>query len=520
MHEHNRNEDGQEEIKLSIPVLRTESICKSFSGVNANDQISIEIKRGEIHCLLGENGAGKSTLAKILYGEYQPDQGSIFVRGKQVRFSSPKDAIDMGIGMVHQHFVLAPPMTVLENVVVGTDFRNTNMRLAAERIIKLCEDYQVDIDISSPIRQLSVGQQQWVEILKALYLGIDILILDEPTAVLTPQESISLFNKLRAMAEEGLSIIFISHKLEEVMNNSDRITVLRRGAVSAQVNTRDVTIPKLAEMMVGRPIKLKLDKETIPPGAPLLEIKSLSTFGDERVVSLNNISLDVNAFEIVGLAGVAGNGQQELFDVISRVASQHQGNLLLNGENINSLGVKEVSRRGLAMIPPDRIKQALLMGFSVKDNLILGRHTEAPFFVPPMLRDKSIEAYANTQIEDYSIYTTGPNQMAKDLSGGNLQKIILARVLGENVKVVMASSPTRGLDVGAMEYVHNRLLELRKSGVGILLISEDLDEIFNLSDRIAVIFEGQLAGIFDSNKVSKSEIGLRMAGVTENEGHK
>ena len=497
------------------PVLQIEGLSKSFNQFFANKDISFEVHRGEVHCLLGENGAGKSTLAKCIYGSYKADSGTIRVKGKEVEIDSPKDAIDLKIGMVHQHFVLVPPMTALENIVVGTDRRKIilDLKNARRRIESICEKYELDINLDSRIDDLSVGQQQWVEILKALYVGVDILILDEPTAVLTPQETEKLFKILRQMTSEGISIILITHKLYEVMDISNHVTVLRKGRVVALCDTRDVSRQELARLMVGRDVVFRVPKKEMKPGGVIFSLKDLHAVRDNGVDALVDFSLDLQRGEILGLAGVGGNGQDELFDVIVGVRKSIRGDVLLDGQNIKHLSPSERSNSGIASIPPDRIKQGLLMDFTIKDNLILGFQYTSRFMKNFLLNENKIKEFADQSIQAFKIATSGPEQIAKELSGGNLQKVILARELSHKVAVVVASSPTRGLDVGATQYVHERLIELRDKGVGILLISEDLDEILNVSDRIAVIYKGQIMGIMSAAETDRESIGLLMAGI-------
>ena len=498
-------------------VLRVESLRKSFHHVNANDDVSIETRKGEVHCLLGENGAGKSTLAKCIYGAYRPDSGKIFVRCQEVTISSPKDAIGLKIGMVHQHFVLVPPMTALENIVVGTKTPTMllDLKTARSKIQNLCDNYQLDINLDKRVDDLSVGQQQWVEILKALFVGVDILILDEPTAALTPQETEKLFKILKQMTSEGLSIILITHKLYEVMSIADRVTVMRQGKVVAVRDTSDVTKEELARLMVGREVIFRVVKDEVAAGEVVFSINNVRTLRDNGTDALSDFSLEVRKNEILGLAGVGGNGQDELFDTIIGVRKALEGDVLLNNTSILPLTPGERINRGLASIPPDRIRQGLLMGFNIGDNLILGFQYSPRFRSGIFTSEKKVQEFALKSIRDYDIATAGPDQIAKELSGGNLQKVILARELSHEIDFVVASCPTRGLDVGAMQYVHERLVELRDEGVGILLISEDLDEIMNVSDRIAVIYKGQVMGVFDAEEIKREEIGLLMAGIRD-----
>jgi simple sugar transport system ATP-binding protein len=496
-------------------LLKTEHLTKRFPQVVANDDISFEINKGEIHCLLGENGAGKSTLAEMLYGAYKPDAGSIYFKGQPIDLSSPKDAIELGIGMVHQHFVLIPPLSAVENIIIGTKSAGVWLDLsqATRKLQSLCDNYGVDLNLSTEIAQLSVGEQQWVEILKALYGGVELLILDEPTAVLTPQESEKLFAILKKMREDGLSIIFITHKLKEVMAVSDRVTVLRRGQWIRTVDTSTVTKEDLAELMVGREVIFQSERETVAAGETLLAVKDLYAQNDKGRAALQGISFQLHRTEILGLAGVSGNGQRELFDVLVGVRTATAGQILFDGQEVTNHSATYMARHGIASVPEDRIHQGLVMDFRVDENLILGLQRSDQFSRWSFLNQPRIESFAQEMVDDYDIATPSIRQTTKVLSGGNLQKVILARELSQEPKCLIVSQPTRGLDVGAAEYVRQRLLEQRDRGAGILLISEDLDEIFNLATRIAVIFKGQIVGILTTTEATLEAVGLLMAGV-------
>ena len=498
-------------------LLSVKNQTKRFPHVLANDNISFDVLEGEIHCLLGENGAGKSTLAECLYGAYQPDSGEIVFKGSPIQLHSPKDAIEAGIGMVHQHFVLAPPMTVLENIVIGTQKAGILLDLAGARqkLQDLSVAYDLLLDLNARVSTLSVSQQQWVEILKALYIGVDLLILDEPTAVLTPQEIEKLFNILRRMRSDGISIILITHKFNEVMGVSDRITILRKGKHIATVNTADVTQKELAVMMVGRDVNFRVRKESMCKGDSVLRMENVCLEGKGQEETLTDVSFCLCGSEILGVAGVGGNGQRALFDVITGVKKPTSGKIWMGQEDVSRYSPRQKMRTGLASIPEDRIQEGLLMDFSIAENMILGRQWEAPFRSGPFLSGSAMEKFAQQSIREFDIATDSPDQVVHVLSGGNLQKVILARELAADPRCVLASQPTRGLDVGAIEYVHSRLLALRKNGAGILLISEDLDEIFNLADRIAVMYKGQVMGIFDAQEITREEIGLLMAGICE-----
>lgn len=498
-------------------ILEVRGLYKIFGDFVANHDIGFDLKQGEIHCLLGENGAGKSTFAKCLYGAYRPDSGTIEVNCNEVHFHSPRDAIHHGIGMVHQHFVLVPTLSVVENIVVGVEKPgiSTGLKEAAVKIEELCAKFGVELDPYAIVSTLSVGEQQWVEILKTLFSGVEILILDEPTAALTPQESEQLFSIIKQMTADGTSVIFITHKLNEVMAVSDRTTIFRKSKMIGTVNTAETNKKELAALMVGRGVHFEVEKDTLEAGETILKIDDLRILNDKKREALKGINLEVRKNEILGIAGVGGNGQVELFDALVGVNSAASGQIQLAGENITNLKPQKIADKGLASIPSDRLVQGLLLEFTVAENLMLGSQWKAPFNNNLILSDKQIETNAVNKIAEYDIATSGPEQMAGQLSGGNLQKIILARELSRDIQCVIANCPTRGLDVGAIEYVHKRLVELRDEGIGVLLISEDLDEIFNVADRIAVIFHGEIMGEFQTSEVSREQIGLLMAGVKE-----
>lgn len=507
------------DMEKSEPLLRTVKLTKRFGSVIANKEVSIEINPGEIHCFLGENGAGKTTLSECIYGFYSPESGDIYFNGKRVDIKSPSDAIDLGIGMVHQHFILVRPLSVIENIIVGTDAAHVflNLSEASKKLEKLCSAYDLCLDLSARIWQLSVAEQQWVEILKALFGGVKLLILDEPTAVLTPQESEKLFVILRKMKQEGLSILFITHKLNEVIEVSDRVTVLRKGEKVATVNTADVTRADLARMMVGREVVFRLNKPEVTIGEPVLEVKNLCANNDRRQEALRNLSLNVKAGEIVGIAGVTGNGQKELFESIVGVRPTSSGEIILSGTDITHASVASIASMGLASmgmasIPEDRLKEGVVPDFSISENLILGLHKFRFFkFHGCFLDSREVEHFADNCIKDFDITTPSSKQPIRNLSGGNIQKVVLARELSGNPICLIADMPTRGLDVGAIEYVHNRLLMQCEKGTGILLFSDDLDEIMNLADRILVIFKGSIVADLPTT-ASREEIGLLMAG--------
>ena len=497
------------------PILRTVNLTKRFGEVVANDAITLDIKPGEIHCLLGENGAGKTTVAECIYGFYHPDGGEIFFNGERVKINSPNDAIRLGIGMVHQHFVLIRPMSVIENIVVGTDAARVFLDLteATQRLEQLCADYDVSLDLNAKIWQLCVGEQQWVEILKALFSGVKLLILDEPTAVLTPQEADKLFVILQQMKQEGLSILFITHKLREVMEVSDRVTVFRKGKKVATVNTADMTQADLAKMMVGRDVVFRVSKQKVEIGKPVLEVKDLKVLNDREQDTLCGVSLEVREKEIVGIAGVSGNGQRELFEAIVGTRHVEKGKIILSGKDVTNKSPRTIADNGVAHIPDDRLEEGLVPDFTVSENLMLGLHKNRFFkYNGALLDTQELDTFAAESIRDYEIATPSARLRTRSLSGGNLQKVIIARELSVNPRVLIANQPSRGLDVGAIEYVHKRMLNQREQGTGILMFSEDLDEIITLADRILVIFKGEIVGELDANQANREEIGLLMAG--------
>lgn len=497
-------------------ILKTDKLTKTFgTSVVANDAVSFDVRKGEIHCLLGENGAGKSTLAECLYGYYKPDSGDIYYKGKKVTFASPSEAIAQGIGMVHQHFQLVEPLSVIENIIVGTDTAGTiklDLRRAEQKVKSLCDQYNIDLNLRAKIWQLAVGQQQWVEIFKALYLGAEVLILDEPTAVLTPQESEILFNVIKQMTADGMSIILISHKLNEVMQ-SDHVTILRKGKCIGTVVTAESSKEALVNMMVGRDVNFSIKKDVIEQGDIVLEIKDLRAVGWAKgLESLKGINLTVRKGEILGIAGVAGNGQKELFETLVGMREASDGSVLLDGEDITNQSPATIMQKGIGHIPDDRYRVGLVPDFSIADNLVLGAHNESTFSAGLFLNYKKINEFAKQAVAEYEIVTPSINTPVKSLSGGNAQKVILSRELSQCSKVLLANQPTRGLDVGAIEYVQNALLAKRKEGYGIILASEDLEELISISDRVAVIHGGEIMGVFDSSEADIKTIGLLMAG--------
>jgi simple sugar transport system ATP-binding protein len=509
------------EKQIHIEHLELVNIVKRFPGVLANDCINFDVRAGEMHALLGENGAGKSTLMRVLYGLYRPDQGEIRINGHPVHIGSPLDAIRLGIGMIHQHFMLVPSLTVAENVALGLPSSRgplTDLDRVSKRIEELAEAYGLKVDPGACIWQLAVGQQQRVEILKALYRGADLLILDEPTAVLTPQEVDELFVTLRQMKLEGHALIFISHKLHEVVNISDRVTVLRDGCVVNTLLTSSATKESLAEMMVGREIVMQLERPVVERGKTRLALQDIWADSDRGTPALRGVTLDVQAGEILGLAGVSGNGQRELAQVITGLRPMKSGRVTLDGQDASGKAPVELLERGISYIPEERMKDGMIREFSVAENIILREHTKRPYSRMSFFDFKAIANRSKELTRNYNVKTPTIETPAKNLSGGNIQKIILARELSRQPKVLIAAQPTRGLDIGATEYVHQRLIEQRGEGTATLLISEDLDEILALSDRIAVIYEGQIMDVVKREDATAEGLGLLMAGVkTEKE---
>lgn len=497
-------------------VIEMKGIVKRFPGVIANDQVNFDLSRGEVHALLGENGAGKSTLMNILAGLYRQDGGTLEVNGKPEIFSSPKDAIDAGIGMVHQHFMLVPSMSVTENILLGLDEPRFRMNLTQynRKIREMADQYGLHVDPAAKIWQLSVGEQQRVEILKMLYRGADILIMDEPTAVLAPSEIEELFNTLRSMTSQGKSIIFISHKLNEVKDISDRVTVLRKGKVtSSGLSTADMTRADLAKLMVGRDVIFSVEKTKVDVGEKVLSIDNLQADNDKGLKALRGVNMNIKAGEIVGLAGVAGNGQSELAETIAGLREILGGSVVVNGEDITNQPVKYGIRRGISLIPADRALVGTAPNLSVTDNVIMKNYDQPPIGKGWVVNSSEAESYATELKDSYDIMVPSIDTSVRLLSGGNLQKVILAREISSQPKLMIAVQPTRGLDVGAIEGVQRLLLEQRESGAAILLISEELEELFSLSDRIYVIYEGEIMGeVFDGDidKIGQMMTGTRL----------
>lgn len=497
-------------------VVDMRNIRKEFPGVIACDDINFQVKKGEIHALLGENGAGKSTLMNILFGLYQQDKGSIYLRGDKVNITNPNVANDLGIGMVHQHFKLVHNFTVTENIILGLEPTRALMidtRSASARIRELSKQYGLNVDPDAKISAVSVGMQQRVEILKMLYRDAEILIFDEPTAVLTPQEVQELMKIMRGLIDEGKTIILITHKLREIMAIADRCTVIRWGKVVGTVNAADTTEEKLAEMMVGRKVLFELKKKKAQPKEEILLLDNLTVVGRDGTHGLKNFSLGVRCGEIVGLAGVDGNGQAELVEAIIGLRKIDSGRILLNSRDVSSLSIRERIETGMAHIPEDRHKHGLILDYTVEENLVLKNYYLEPFSNKGLIDWDHIYEHAERVIKDFDIRAgEGAESSARSLSGGNQQKAIVSREIDGNPDLLIAVQPTRGLDVGAIEYIHQRLLEQRDQGKAVLLVSLELDEILDLSDRIAVIYNGELVGLVNAAETNENEIGLMMAG--------
>ena len=503
-----------------ISHLKMQDIVKRFPGVLAVNHVNFDVKSGEIHALLGENGAGKSTLMKLLYGLYQPDEGHILIDDRQVEIHSPNDAIRQGIGMVHQHFMLVPSLTVAENVALGMKSSRglrLDLDVVSQRIRELAERYNLRVNPSTPIWQLAVGEQQRVEIVRALYKGAALLVLDEPTAVLTPGEVDQLFHVLRNMASEGHALVFISHKLHEVLAISGRVTVLRDGVYVDSIPTKQATKLKLAEMMVGRPVTLEYERQPMIQGDQRLTLRGISAKSDRGDLGLRDVSLSIDAGEIVGIAGVSGNGQSELAQVIAGLRSVTSGKIQLNGQDITGRSPIVVNKLGLSYIPEERMVDGVIKEFTVAENFVLQNHGHPPFSRGGLwMNFRAITRACRDAIQSYEIKTPSTETSIKSLSGGNIQKLVLARELSRKPRVLIAAQPTRGVDIGASEYIHRRLLDERSKGTAILLISEDLDEILALSDRIAVMYEGKIVDIMPREAVNIQQLGAMMAGASTN----
>lgn len=498
-------------------VVEMLNIRKEFPGIVANDDITLQVKKGEIHALLGENGAGKSTLMSILFGLYQADSGTIMVNGKKVHIPNPNVANELGIGMVHQHFKLVHNFTVTENIILGLEPKNglvIDIKAGAKRIKELSERYGLNVDPYAKIEDISVGMQQRVEILKMLYRNAEILIFDEPTAVLTPQEIQDLIDIMKNLVAEGKSIILITHKLKEIKAAADRCTIIRRGKVIGTVDVASASEEKMAEMMVGRQVSFTVDKQDKKPGDVILSVENLSVMSNRKVLGLKDFSFDVRAGEIVGVAGVDGNGQTELVEAITGLRKIESGSIYLKGKNISHESIRSRIKSGIAHIPEDRQKRGLVLDYTFEDNMIIEVYDEEPFSKKGIINRDAIKSYSQKIMDNFDVRAgQGTNSIARSLSGGNQQKAIVGREIELDPDLLIAVQPTRGLDVGSIEYIHKRLVEQRDNGKAVLLVSLELDEILDLSDRIAIINNGELVGIVNASETNENEVGLMMAGV-------
>ena len=502
--------------KMTELVLQAKGITKRFPGVLANSNVDFDLAPGEIHALLGENGAGKSTLMNVIYGLYQPDEGEILVNGRSVTILDPNDALAQGIGMVHQHFMLVPTMTVTENMMLGHEvlgpLSSLNRSLVASEITQLAEQYFFQIDPDAYVRDLSVGEQQRVEILKAIYRGAEVLILDEPSAVLTPQETKELFTMMLSLVSEGKSIIFITHKLKEVLAISDRITVLRGGRVVGQASPETSSEAELAAMMVGREVLLRVEKQPANPGEEVLSVRDLQVLDNRGHKVVRGVDLSVRKGEILGIAGVQGNGQAELVEALTGLREAAGGEIMLHGKDITRSRPRVITEMGTAHVPEDRHKHGLVLTYPIDDNMVLQTYYQTPFAQGLNINPKAVRENAEKLVSEFDVRTPSIDTQTGSLSGGNQQKVIVAREFSRPIELLIANQPTRGLDVGSIEYIHRRMIEVRDSGVAVLLVSAELDEISSLADRIAVLYAGRVVATVDADSVDRETLGLLMAG--------
>ncbi|WP_088072533.1 ABC transporter ATP-binding protein [Gottfriedia luciferensis] len=503
-------------------VVEMLNITKEFPGIIANDNITLRLKKGEVHALLGENGAGKSTLMSVLFGMYTPEKGIIKVKGKEVKISNPNVANELGIGMVHQHFKLVSNFTVTENIILGLEPKKglvVDVKKAAKRIEELSKTYGLNVDPYAKIEDITVGMQQRVEILKTLYRNAEVLILDEPTAVLTPQEIQDLMKIIKNLINEGKSIIIITHKLKEIKAVADQCTVIRHGKYIGTVDVKQTSESEMASMMVGRQVSFKVEKEESKPGEVVLDINNLSVKNNKKVLGLKNASLQVRAGEIVGIAGVEGNGQSELVEAITGLRPIEEGSILLKGQDITKHSIRDRIHSGIAHIPEDRQKRGLVLEYTIEENVVLEIYNQEPFSKYGVLDKAAIAKHAKKIIEEFDVRSgEGAKTVVESMSGGNQQKAIIGREIELKPELLIACQPTRGLDVGSIEYIHKRLIEQRDSGKAVLLISLELDEVLNLSDRIAIVNAGEIIDIVNAKETNEDELGLMMAGIRRGEG--
>jgi len=508
----------KETIKSGDVILEARGITKRYPGVVANEKIDFEIRAGEVHAILGENGAGKTTLMNILFGLVQPDEGDILLHGEKVIFKSPLDAIRNGIGMVHQNRKLIPAHTVIENILLGHPRAGNilDLKTTSEEISQLCKKYGFKIDLKAKVWQLAEGEKQVVEILKALYRGAKILILDEPTSALAPPEVEKLLESIRIMTSQDMALVpFITHKLPIVLTVSNRVTVLRRGKVTARLETKDASENSLAKEMVGREVIFRLEPVKVDLGKPIIQVENLSAYDDKDCLALKHLSFDIHEGEILGIAGVSGNGQQVLAEVLAGLRSVEEGSIFLDGDDITHSSSLVKWKKGIGYIPENRVDVGSVAEYSLLENVLMNYYFDGNYSRWGILEDKKIKDLTRQIISEYSVAAPGPETIAKNLSGGNLQKVILARVLSRNPHLIIANLPTQGLDVGATEFVQKKLLEAKRAGAGILLISEDLDEILSISDRVAPMYEGEFMTIMSVEEARREDIGAMMAGLKQ-----
>jgi simple sugar transport system ATP-binding protein len=498
-------------------LLAARNVTKRFPGVLANDDVSVELRPGRILALLGENGAGKSTLVNVLFGMYRPDGGEIVIKDEIVDLRGPDDAISRGIGMVHQHFQLVPPMSVVENIVLGaepTKLGLVDLDEARVRVVELSERYGLEVDPDALVEDLPVGMQQRVEILKALYRNADVLILDEPTGVLTPQEADHLLRVLRGLTESGVGIVFITHKLREVLAIADDIVVLRAGRVVGATTPTQATETGLAEMMVGRSVALRVEKTVAQPGDVVLQVEDLKVDDDRGQLAVDGVNLQVRSGEILGVAGVEGNGQRELVEAITGLRHTSAGEITINGESLANSSTRQVAQTGVGHIPEDREKHGLVAVYSLAENSVLNRYYRQPFSNRGIMRREVIHEHAEAVVDEFDVRTPNVTVSVSSLSGGNKQKLIVGREFSEDIELLVAAQPTRGIDIGAIEFIHRRIVEQRDRGAAVLLVSAELDEILSLADRIAVLYDGKLMGVLKASLANRESVGLLMAGIT------
>ena len=504
-------------------VLEMKNIMKIYAnGVVANEDVTFELEKGEIHSLLGENGAGKSTLMKILFGIEAPEQGEIILRGEKTTIKSPQDAISKGIGMVHQHFMLVPSLTVAENIILGIEPKKGGLFIDMNRAIKISEEiakkYNFDIDVTAKVEELPVGIKQKVEILKALYRGAEILILDEPTAVLTPQETDELFIQLKKLRELGHTIIFISHKLDEIKAICDRATIMRSGKSQGTYSVKDISTDEMSKLMVGRDVVLKFDKKPVNLGEVAMSVRNLTVKGTTGKTRVDNISFDIKSGEILGIAGVEGNGQGHLIEVLTGLNKQYSGNIQIFNTDVKNLSIKDIRDLKVAHIPEDRMTLGCAKNMSILDNMFSNQYQNEEYSGKLMLKSKKIEERAKELVKEYLVKCSSHKQNIGMLSGGNIQKVVVAREFSASPKIIIANQPTRGIDVGAAEFIRKRIIKFRDEGCAVILISADLNEVFELSDRLAVIYKGQFSGVFtDVKSLTEEELGKYMLGIKKDE---